>query len=93
MENFNPFHLNLESVNITRLDEVSIKKEFEDGTFIVETDILPEVQYKTERALEYPSIGEQLDMMWHAMDEDETKRIEPFYSSIKEIKDKYPKAQ
>ena len=49
--------------------------------------------YKLERGREYPQVEEQLDMMWHAMDADETKRIEPFYSSIKEIKEKYPKPQ
>ena len=49
--------------------------------------------YQLERGREYPVVEEQLDMLWHAMDVDETKRIEPFYSSIKEIKDKYPKPQ
>jgi hypothetical protein len=47
--------------------------------------------YKVQRAQEYPQIADQLDMLWHAMDADSTQRIEPFYSSIKAIKDKYPK--
>lgn len=47
--------------------------------------------YKYQRQTDYPSIGDQLDMLWHAMDADVTKRIEPFYSSIKNIKDRYPK--
>lgn len=49
--------------------------------------------YRLERGREYPMVEEQLDMMWHAMNADETKRIEPFYSTIKAIKDKYPKPQ
>lgn len=57
------------------------------------TENWPNQYYRLERGREYPEIEEQLDMMWHAMDEDETKRIEPFYSSIKAIKDKYPKPQ
>jgi len=30
-------------------------------------------------------------MIWHSMDNGETPKIEPFYSTIKAIKDKYPK--
>ena len=48
-------------------------------------------KYKNQRELEYPKLSDQLDMLWHAMDADESIRIEPFYSAIKEIKDKYPK--
>jgi hypothetical protein len=47
--------------------------------------------YKNQRQQEYPNIADQLDMFWHAMDSDPTKRVEPFYSTIKTIKDKYPK--
>lgn len=83
----------MEPIKITRLDEVTVKKEFEDGSFIVETDIAPEVEYKFNRVKEYPKLEEQFDMMWHSMDQDITKRIEPFYSSIKAVKDKYPKPQ
>ena len=39
----------------------------------------------------YPKIGDQLDMLWHAMNDDETKRLEPFYSEIKAVKNAYPK--
>lgn len=50
-----------------------------------------EVQYKSERAMAYPDVYEQLDQLWHAMNTDETKRLEPFYSSIKNVKDTFPK--
>lgn len=39
----------------------------------------------------YPSVVDQLDMLWHGMNDDESKRIEPFYSTIKAIKDQFPK--
>ena len=39
----------------------------------------------------YPDLKEQLDALWHGMDQDETKRIEPFYTMIKAIKDPNPK--
>jgi hypothetical protein len=45
------------------------------------------------RRATYPSIEDQLDMLWHGMNEDPSKRIEPFYSNIKTIKDTYPKPE
>lgn len=47
--------------------------------------------YREVRADQYPSIGDQLDMLWHAMDADPAKRLEPFYTSIKTVKDQNPK--
>lgn len=47
--------------------------------------------YRKLRKAAYPSLGDQLDALWHAMHENETQRIEPFYSMIKAVKDKYPK--
>ena len=38
----------------------------------------------------YPSIEDQLDMLWHGMNDDPSKRIEPFYSAIKAVKDQFP---
>lgn len=47
--------------------------------------------YVDQRITSYPAITEQLDMLWHAMNADESKRLEPFYSSIKSVKDQFPK--
>lgn len=47
--------------------------------------------YRKLRKKNYPSIGDQLDSLWHSMDRHSTTRIEPFYSMIKAVKDKYPK--
>ena len=46
-------------------------------------------KYKERR--EYPPIEEQLDALWHSMDKDESKRLYPFYSMIKSVKDAHPK--
>lgn len=46
-----------------------------------------------QRRARYPSIEDQLDMLWHAMNNDETKRLEPFYSAIKLIKDELAKPE
>ena len=40
---------------------------------------------------EYPSIPDQLDMLWHAMDTGEIPKSQIFYSINKSVKDKYPK--
>jgi bisphosphoglycerate-dependent phosphoglycerate mutase len=42
------------------------------------------LQYKRERALEYPPLTEQLDMIYH-------HGVDFWKDRIKEIKDKYPK--
>lgn len=47
--------------------------------------------YSKLRKAEYPSVGDQLDMLWKSMDNGEMLKVEPFYSKIKTIKDKYKK--
>jgi len=49
--------------------------------------------YQRERASEYPSIGSQLDMLFHAIDGDETLKTQfgDFYAAIKAVKDANPK--
>ena len=41
----------------------------------------------------YPSVQEQLDMLWHSMDSNQFPKSEPFYSTIKEIKLNNPKTE
>ena len=43
------------------------------------------------RVSEYPAIGDQLDMLWHDMDEGVIPKSNRFYDAIKAVKDKYPK--
>lgn len=50
-----------------------------------------EPTYVDYRSLAYPSIGSQIDALWHAMDDGLLPKIEPMYSDIKSVKDKYPK--
>ncbi|MPS58899.1 MAG: hypothetical protein E2594_17275 [Pseudomonas sp.] len=47
--------------------------------------------YVSRRVGEYPSIQDQLDALWHAMDSGQLPKAEPFYSQIKAVKDTYPK--
>ena len=55
------------------------------------------IKYKTDRTTNgsttYPAIGEQLDLLWHAIDADTDlkSKFSAFYNSIKEVKDANPK--
>jgi hypothetical protein len=46
-------------------------------------------EYKTSR--KYPSIGDQLDMLWHAIDNGTLNKTSDFYTAIKAVKDAHPK--
>jgi len=46
-------------------------------------------QYKLLR--QYPSIGDQLDMLWHAIDNGTLNKTSDFYTAIKAVKDAHPK--
>jgi hypothetical protein len=48
-------------------------------------------QYQRDRV--YPSIGDQLDMLWHTIDQNPElkQKYFNFYEAIKQVKVKYPK--
>jgi hypothetical protein len=47
--------------------------------------------YSDHRVSSYPSIPDQLDMLWHAIDLDTLDKTSDFYNNLKAVKDKYPK--
>ena len=49
------------------------------------------LEYQRQREPEYPAIGEQLDLLWHAIDDGTLDKTSDFYTSLKATKDKYPK--
>lgn len=62
-------------------------KRYINGQWV---DISPP-EYIDQRKMEYPKMSDQLDMLWHAMNDGLLPKAEPFYTSIKTVKDKYPK--
>jgi hypothetical protein len=50
-------------------------------------------QYAYSRCSEYPDGFEQLDMLWHAVDNGINLKDSEWFKSIKEVKDKYPKPE
>jgi hypothetical protein len=49
-------------------------------------------EYARKRAIEYPVLNEQLDMLWHAIDAGKLNKYSDFYKTLKSVKDKYPKS-
>ena len=49
--------------------------------------------YIEQRRNAYPEIGDQLDMLWHSIDQDAElkQKYFDFYQAIKSVKVKYPK--
>ena len=49
--------------------------------------------YAQQRRNSYPEIGDQLDMLWHSIDQNPSLKSEyfDFYEAIKAVKVKYPK--
>ena len=77
------------------LDETQTKPTEEE--LVAESAKLEELAqknlYRRWRAMEYPSFGDQMDALWHAMDAGDLPKIEPFYTDIKTVKEKYPKPE
>jgi hypothetical protein len=48
-------------------------------------------EYQYQRASNYPEIGNQLDMLWHAIDNGTLNKTSDFYTAIKAVKDAHPK--
>ena len=44
-----------------------------------------------QRQSAYPSVGDQLDAIYHAMDQGIIPKIEPMYTDCKTVKETYPK--
>ena len=69
-------------------DRKIVKKESDERKNLRETKLA-----RVQRSQEYPAIGEQLDMLYHAMDADSDlkTKFSSFYNTIKSVKEKYPK--
>ena len=50
-----------------------------------------QLSYDEQRKAEYSPIGDQLDLLWHAIDDGTLDKTSTFYTSLKATKDKYPK--
>jgi hypothetical protein len=65
-----------------------IMKEFERQKAVAEY-----YQYAYDRCANYPDGFEQLDMLWHAIDQGMDLKDSNWYKKIKEVKEKFPKPE
>jgi hypothetical protein len=74
---------NLKLIN----DEATMPTEEEVNAKIAELQVID------NRRSGYPAIGDQLDMLFHAIDGDETLKTQfaDFHTTLKAVKDQYPK--
>ena len=72
--------------NVITLDEDKIKIELDKLQTAYDA-----IEYQRKRIYEYPRVEEQLDMLWHAMDDGTLTKVDAFYDANKAVKDKYPK--
>ena len=77
--------------NVPFTAEEEIARDAEEQAWAEEQVELAKTKYQRDRQPEYPSISDQLDMLWHAMDTGILPKVDSFYSINKSVKDKYPK--
>jgi len=71
---------------------------YDDNNNIVQYDVtaaqalVANNAYKISRSQEYPALSDQLDMLWHAINTNSLDKTSDFYTTIKAVKDKYPKS-
>ena len=78
--------------------EVYSNLKLNDETAVMPTEEevnskIAELQWEQNRKNGYPAIGDQLDMLFHAIDGDETLKTQfaDFHTALKAVKDQYPK--
>jgi len=83
------FHL-INGTKVAYTAEEEAARDKEEATY---ASIRVANEYSWKRAETYPSIQEQLDLLWHAIDSDADlkTKLSGFYNAIKAVKDANPK--
>ena len=88
--------INNERIQFTAEEEA--QRDAEEQAWLKEQSknnetITEQAQYINQRKNAYPEIGDQLDMLWHSIDQDAElkQKYFDFYQAIKSVKVKYPK--
>lgn len=63
----------------------------QNATIVFTTPAPVPEDYTVLRARAYPAIGDQLDMLYHAMDSGEIQKATEWFNAVKAVKDAYPK--
>ena len=89
-----PRHHNINGNIVPFTAEEEAQRDAEEAAFAeAQANIIPTPAYVSQRKSAYPSIGDQLDMLWHSIDQNPSLKSEyfEFYEAIKAIKVKHPK--
>ena len=87
-------HHNINGNIVPFTAEEEAARDAEEAAFAeAQANIVPTPAYVSQRASAYPSIGDQLDMLWHSIDQNPKLKYEyfEFYEAIKAVKVKHPK--
>lgn len=89
------FTINADDINqITWLNGTTpISKEDIEAKVAELKTAYDNAEYQRDRAVAYPSIGDQLDMLWHAIDTDTLDKTSDFYTALKAVKTANPKPE
>jgi hypothetical protein len=74
-------------------EEIAQRQQDEIAFAEAQAKIIPTPAYVSQRKSAYPSIGDQLDMLWHSIDQNPELKSQyfNFYEAIKAVKVKHPK--
>ena len=79
-------------MDLTPEEEIQLENDKKNHTSKDEI-IVEQPPYINQRRNDYPPIGDQLDMLWHSIDQNPKLKSEyfEFYEAIKAVKVKHPK--
>ena len=87
-------HHNINGNIVPFTAEEEAQRDAEEAAFAeAQANIIPTPAYVYQRKSAYPSIGDQLDMLWHSIDQNPALKSQyfDFYEAIKAVKVKHPK--
>ena len=87
-------HHNINGNIVPFTAEEEAARDAEEAAFAeAQANIIPTPAYVSQRKSAYPSIGDQLDMLWHSIDQNSALKSQyfDFYEAIKAVKVKHPK--
>ena len=87
-------HHNINGNIVPFTAEEEAARDAEEAAFEeAQANIVPTPAYVSQRKSAYPSIGDQLDMLWHSIDQNSALKSQyfDFYEAIKSVKVKHPK--
>jgi hypothetical protein len=87
-------HHNINGNIVPFTAEEEAARDAEEAAFAkAQANIVSTPAYVSQRKSAYPSIGDQLDMLWHSIDQNPALKSEyfEFYEAIKAVKVKHPK--